>query len=100
MTKGKLAVAPASAATPKDEVLVLELSSEDSSTMLVVQNGTPLIIKYGAKFQAPGRKEWYPTSICPVHAGISGIEQWPHAIQVMRLSDFRVLPKDASLICD
>ena len=100
MTGGKLSVSPASADTPKDEVLVLDLSSEGSSTMLVVENGTPLIIKYSAKFQVPDRKQWYPTSICPVHAGISGIEQWPHAIQVMRLSDFRVLPKDAELTCD
>jgi hypothetical protein len=97
---GNLTIAQVAAATPKNEVLVLDLSSEQSSTMLVMQNGTAHVIKYSAKFQVPRKAAWHPTSICPVQAGIAGIEQWPHAIQAMQLSDFRVIPKDGDLVCN
>ncbi|MES1263151.1 MAG: hypothetical protein ABUL69_02265, partial [Peristeroidobacter soli] len=92
---GKLALTTANGDTPKNEVVVIDLSSEGDSTVLVVHNGTPSVIKYRAKFQPPGQKKWYPTTICPVQAGIMGFEQWPHGITTMQLSDFRVLPQSA-----
>ena len=97
---GKLALTTANGDTPRNEVFVIEMSSEGDSTMLVAHNGTTNIIKYRAKFQPPGHKKWYPTSICPVQAGIMGFEQWPHGITTMLLSDFRVLPQSAEMSCD
>src|SRR5690349_11127805 len=55
---GKLSLSTANGDTPKDEVFVIEMSSEGGSTMLVAHNGTPSVIKYRAKFQPPGQKKW------------------------------------------
>lgn len=97
---GKVKFTQAASDAPKNEVIVAEMSSEGESTMLVVHNGTPKVIKYRAQMRPSGQKKWYPTSICPVQAGLMSFEQWPHGIETMELSDFRVLAQDANMVCD
>lgn len=68
----------------------VEVSFEtfDSGMMLTLENRLPGEIKYDASMKAPDDRLVY-TSTCPVRAGLSAFESWPHPIKFLELSNFR-----------
>jgi hypothetical protein len=60
----------------------------DSGMMLSLQNHLPSTVKYDAVMKAPDGRMVY-TSSCPVRAGLSSFEGWPHPIKFLELSNFR-----------
>ena len=60
----------------------------DSSMMLTVANNMSKPVKYDATMKAPDDRMVY-TSSCPVDAGLSNFESWPHPIKFLELSNFR-----------
>jgi len=60
----------------------------DSGTTLTVANNLSKAVKYDATMKAPDNRMVY-TSSCPVDAGLSNFESWPHSIKFLELSNFR-----------
>jgi hypothetical protein len=60
----------------------------DSGMMLTVANNMSEPVKYDATMRAPDDRMLY-TSSCPVDAGLSTFESWPHPIKFLELSNFR-----------
>jgi hypothetical protein len=60
----------------------------DSGMMLTVANNLSKTVKYDATMKAPDGRMVH-TSSCPVDAGLSNFENWPHPIKFLELSDFR-----------
>ena len=60
----------------------------DSGMMLTVANNLSKPVKYDATMKAPDDRMVY-TSSCPVSAGLSTFEGWPHPIKFLELSNFR-----------
>lgn len=68
----------------------LSFSATDSGMLLTVKNALSQAVKYDAVMKAPDDKLVY-TSSCPVRAGMSTFESWPHVIKYLELSNFRLL---------
>ena len=68
----------------------VEVSFEQTETgmMLSLESRLASTIKYDATMKAPDDRLVY-TSTCPVEAGLSAFESWPHAIKFMEPSNFR-----------
>ena len=62
----------------------------DGGMMLTLANHLPNTVKYDAIMKAPDDKLVH-TSSCPVDAGLSNFESWPHPIKFLELSNFRLL---------
>ena len=60
----------------------------DSGMMLTLANHLPKKVKYDAIMKAPDNKLVY-TSSCPIDAGLSSFEHWPHPIKFLALVNFR-----------
>jgi len=60
----------------------------DGGMMLTLENHLPGDVKYDASMKAPDDRLVY-TSSCPVGAGLSAFETWPHPIKALELSNFR-----------
>ena len=60
----------------------------DGGMMLTLANHLPSTIKYDAIMKAPDDKLVY-TSSCPIDAGLSSFEHWPHPIKFLALTNFR-----------
>ncbi len=60
----------------------------DSGMMLTLESHLPGDIKYDASMKVPDDRLVY-TSSCPVGAGLSAFETWPHPIKFLKLSNFR-----------
>jgi hypothetical protein len=60
----------------------------DGGMTLTLDNHLPNTVKYDAIMKAPDGKLVY-TSSCPVDAGLSNFESWPHPIKFLELSNFR-----------
>ncbi|HKP26261.1 MAG TPA: hypothetical protein VJV39_20505 [Dongiaceae bacterium] len=56
--------------------------------MLTVANNLSKTVKYDATMKAPDDRMVY-TSSCPVDAGLSNFESWPHPVKFLELSNFR-----------
>lgn len=57
--------------------------------MLTVASHLPSTVKYDATMTAPDDRVVY-TSSCPIDAGLSNFESWPHPIKFLELSNFRL----------
>lgn len=68
----------------------VEVSFEEieSGTMLTLENHLPGDVKYDANMAALDDRLVY-TSSCPIGAGLSAFESWPHPIKFLELSNFR-----------
>lgn len=66
----------------------VSLKQVDSGMMLTVANNLSKAVKYDATMKAPDDRMVY-TSSCPVDAGLSNFESWPHPIKFLELSNFR-----------
>ena len=95
-------VAPVTKPASKKDVLLIKFAREAGTQNhnLFVTNGSEYIIKYHADFRAGHSADWESTSICPVMAGISGIEMWSDPIRQLRLSAFRILPESGDMTCN
>lgn len=79
-------------------LMELKFSATDSGMILTVMNPLSQDIKYDAVMKAPDDKLVY-TSSCPVRAGLSTFESWPHAIKFLALSNFRLLKEGDDTAC-
>ena len=62
--------------------------TDSGMMMLTVANNLSKTVKYDATMKAPDGRMVY-TSSCPVDAGLSNFESWPHPIKLLELSNFR-----------
>jgi len=60
----------------------------DGGMVLTIANHLPNTVKYDVVMKAPDDKLVY-TSSCPIDAGLSNFEHWPHPIKFLELSNFR-----------
>ena len=65
------------------------LSIGGRHTLLVVENGLQRALAYRARMTSRGRTQ--PTDVCIVPPGVGGFEHWPHPIDTIELSDFRIV---------
>jgi hypothetical protein len=61
-----------------------------ATSLLIMQNRTKYTFLMDAAMEVPNRKDFVPTSIHPLGAGLSGIESWPHPIVGLGLRNIRV----------
>lgn len=101
-TDGKLVQASLPNDAPrKDHRLHIEFnqSQEDESMLLSIRNDTAATIKYKAVMGLlDGRI--VETSSCPVMAGLSAFEVWPHPISQLILTNFRQLGESDNKTCE
>lgn len=75
------------------------LSGRGEMIMLMINNGYGEMVGYDAEiFAADGRHA--RTNVCPAIAHITGVESWQAPVVKIRLSNFRLLPKDGPRVCD
>jgi hypothetical protein len=85
---GKLVNAqPVPAGGSRSDVVEVSFKQIDSDMMLTVANNLSKLVKYDATMKAPDDRMVH-TSSCPVDAGLSNFEQWPHPIRFLELSNF------------
>lgn len=60
----------------------------DRHTLLIIENGYDHAIVYRARMRRDGRE--LATDVCLIMPGRRGYEHWPHMIERLDLSDFRV----------
>ena len=90
-----------------NRTLVFKFSQEPTigdgtGMLLVVYNPFSGILKYRLGMMVPSSEDIYSTSVCPIHAGKSSYESWPHPIFQVVATDFRFIDpqsKEASS-CD
>jgi hypothetical protein len=81
--------------------LFLNCWQDSSGVVLNVQNPLTATLKYRAGMRLPGETGYRRTSSCSVPSDRSVMEHWPHDIDELALTDFRVLPdSDESMVCD
>jgi hypothetical protein len=78
--------------------LSFDLSAMDDGMMLSVKNPLDKPIKYHLNMIDRSGKP-HQTSSCPVHAGISVFEMWPHPIPEIRVSNAHVASKSEEGLC-
>ena len=89
-----------SAADPAD-LLYLRFGRESHGVFLKIQNPLSAPLKYQARMRLPGESDLRTTTSCPIRPGGSVFESWPHDIDELVLSDFRLLPdSDGSMVCN
>jgi hypothetical protein len=67
-----------------------ELEGEQVMAMLTMQNRTKYTLTMRALMMVPGQKKPIPTSIVPLHAGLTNFESWPHALRQLLLHDIAI----------
>jgi hypothetical protein len=72
-------------------------SKGQNSMLLSVTNPFDRPLVYTATIQPAGKKQFQPTSICPVQAHRVGEETWPYPLVQVLLKDFRFLAKDEAI---
>jgi hypothetical protein len=90
-----------------NRTLVFKFSQEPTigdgtGMLLVVNNPFSGILKYRLGMMVPSSEDIYSTNVCPIHAGKSSYESWPHPIFQVVATDFRFVDpqsKEASS-CD
>jgi hypothetical protein len=86
---GKLTNAqPVPAGGSRSDVVEVSFNQIDSGMMLTVANNLSKLVGYDATMKTPDDRMVY-TSSCPVDAGLSNFEHWPHPIKFLELSNFR-----------
>lgn len=65
----------------------------NGATMLVIENGFGVPMRYHASFRADGQSK--PTDVCPVPAGRRSFEYWPHGMDEIALEGFAPATSDA-----
>ena len=60
------------------------------TSLLIMQNRTKYTFLMDAATEVPDRKDFVPTSINPLRAGLSSFESWPHPIVGLGLRNIRV----------
>lgn len=93
-------VAVVATANPEN-TLILKFWQEPGTTdmVLTVHNPLPTFFRYKAHMLRPGSSVYEYTSSCPVLSKRLGIEHWPHAITVLKLSDFSSFPDSDTMTC-
>lgn len=79
---------PNSAGGAQSNAVEVSFKQVDSGMMLTVANNLSQTVKYDATMKTPDGRMVY-TSSCPVEAGLSNFESWPHSIKFLELSNFR-----------
>ena len=79
---------PVPAGGSRSDVVEVSFKQIDSGTMLTIANNLPKMVKYDATMKAPDDRMVY-TNSCPVDAGLSNFESWPHPVKFLELSNFR-----------
>ena len=84
-----------------EHTLILKFWQEPGTTdmVLTVHNPLSTFFRYKAHMLRPGSIGFEYTSSCPVLSKRLGIEQWPHVITELRLSDFAALPESETMTC-
>jgi len=72
---------------------------EDGSMWLVLRNLFQRHFKVRMGMMPFDHENRLKTSICPVRAGLLGIERWPHPIFQVWLGDFRLLDDSSNMTC-
>ena len=96
---GKIGDAKPASEAGESGTITLDFKTIDTGMMLVVDNHLAETLKYDATMKGPDGRRVY-TSSCPVTAGLSAFEGWPHTIQYLELSNFRLLPEGAEHRCE
>jgi len=117
-TGGKVADDPANTGLPaitgdmsKDKMadlppntLLLSYGQVDGQPgmMLTIDHNFPKALKLDATMFliGKGRYDQRPTSTCPIQAGLSSFETWPHPIGPLTLQSFRLLQPGDKITCD
>jgi hypothetical protein len=68
--------------------------ADGRQTVLILENGYDRGLVYRARIRANGREQ--ATDVCLVMPARRGYEHWPYPIDRIELSDFRLVPWDAS----
>lgn len=99
---GQTVAIEALASTVGPTTLIVRMTSDPStsSVFLSLYNPFPKPLKYQAGMNLPGEDSFHATSSCPVAAGGGGAEHWPHRIEQLILTDFRLLEADDKMACD
>ena len=77
-------------AVDPDVVQLRFMSIADRHALLVVENGYDMALVYRARMIRNGETEH--TDVCVVTPGNGSYEHWPHPIDRLVLSDFRLVP--------
>ena len=75
---------------PSNLIRVRLLSIAGRHAMLVVENGQGRALAYRARMTADGQTR--STDVCTVLPRLPGYEHWPHPVERIVLSDFRLIP--------
>ncbi len=78
--------------------LTFDLSEMDNGMMLSVKNPLDISIKYHLNM-IDYKGKAHNTSSCPVLAGLSVFEMWPHSIPEIRISNIHVALKEEEGTC-
>lgn len=81
-----------------DITMTFNFTKADFGMMLSVKNPASVAVKYHIDMLDYDGK-LHKTSSCPVPAGLSVFESWPHPIPEIRVKDFRALPSGATVGC-
>jgi hypothetical protein len=82
------------AAEPSDAHIVLSRSGPGNDTSISVKSSLAVTVKYDLYISPDGKRFFY-TSSCPLPAGISGFEMWPHPIHSFAIGNPRVVAESA-----
>ncbi|HKE96422.1 MAG TPA: hypothetical protein VKB34_19090 [Povalibacter sp.] len=68
---------------------------------LIITNPFDRPLRYEAYIKTPdGKEEYSYTSSCPVHQGVSAVEEWPYPIEHLALVGFKFLPLAGDIVCE
>lgn len=81
-----------------ERTITLEFKSFDKGMLLQVNNPFDQSIKYNVDM-IDRKGTAYQTSSCPVVAGGSVFENWPHPIPKLQIKNVRFLKKDEDIEC-
>jgi hypothetical protein len=77
-----------------DRTLEFRFWQDKPDMFLKVNNPFPKTVKYHAVMMLLDGDKLYKTSSCPVLAGNTAFERWPHAVFELLLFDFRLVVDD------
>ncbi|RYG98764.1 MAG: hypothetical protein EON58_06165 [Alphaproteobacteria bacterium] len=94
-------VAVTSTADPEDTLIVSLWQEPGTDDMyLTLRNPLGSFLKYKAYMLRPNEQQREYTSSCLVLSRRLGIEQWPHLVSEITLSDFKAVPESKSVTCE
>ena len=81
--------------------LILRSWRDGSDVHLTIRNPYGRYLKYRAGVMLPGEVRPRETKTCPALSDYRAtLEHWPHLVDEILLTDFRLLPEGAALACE